>query len=303
MFLIKQNLLIFLTFFVICSSFEVKSSFDCGFWEWFKLILTSQNDCVDFTLSKKQFHSTTTTISCKLMKFICDCQETGIEIEGGQLTIVEENSFKPCPSLKRISFYRNNIRSIPGGAFRGLYALETLELGGNMLIIINEEWFVDLRELKELHLQKNQIKLVPAYILHNLRNLKTLILSENHITNITIDRIEQLDELYVANNRFTCSEIDKLKSKLGPKIQTDMTDYSRLNCSNSNIPTTMEATQTPRNSNSTKEEERKGNNVSSCKVDCSITLLAIASVITGVNGVILILFVFKLKITEITFST
>lgn len=301
MFLIKQNLLIFLTFFVICSSFEVNSSFDCGFWEWFKLILTSQNDCVDFTLSKKQFYSTTTTISCKLMKFICDCQETGIEIVGGQLTIVEENSFKPCPSLKRISFYRNNIRNIPGGAFRGLRALEHLNLGGNKLTIINEEWFTDLKLLKEFQLHENQISLVPPKILFKLPNLKTLILSENKLTTFNIDKIAQLTVLHLASNPFSCTEIDKLKSEL-KKMQTDMIEHKRSDCHHvSTLPDDIKSSQSPSNLSSFEEPEKPEINWSSCKIICSITLLIIASVVTGVNGLILILFVFRFKIAEITF--
>lgn len=288
------------TVFVLLLSFTV-SSLRCTWGDWFKLRCKNKNNCEDFKKHKRELYASTKTITGEKMNIICKCNEKEIVIDQGKLSVVKENSFKQCKKLKMISFYKNNITTIPGGAFKGLKALEHLNLGGNKLTIINDKWFTDLKLLKEFQLHENQISLVPPKILFKLPNLKTLILSENKLTTFNIDKIAQLTVLHLASNAFSCTEIDKLKSEL-KKMHTDMIEHKRSDCHHvSTLPDDIKSSQSPSNLSSFEEPEKPEINWSSCKIICSITLLIIASVVTGVNGLILILFVFRFKIAEITF--
>lgn len=218
---------------------------------------------------------------------------------------IEEKAFERCGNLKVISFYENRIRSIPSEAFLGLTALEKLELGGNMLTRIDEKWFFDLSNLRESHLQKNQIEYIPKKLLKTMPHLETLILFSNKIKNFKLQNVNQIEKLYLANNPLSCTDIDVLSSILRLKLTNEMffdeskkndgtITYKGLDCRSSTLPKSSQKTfETASSQKDVKEKI--------CKDDCSITFLVIASVITGINGLILVLLVFKYKITDITF--
>lgn len=272
-----------------------------------------KNGCSDVS-SLEQDVCASTTVTHALMSSICKCQPK-IEIHKGNLAEVDEISFNSCKDIDHLSFYENKIRRVPGETFKGLHSLKNLELGGNRLTCINEEWFTDLRALKELHLQKNQITSVPQKMLSYLPKLEKLVLFSNKITsfNLDLDAFNQLKlNLYLADNPLACSDIDTLTSnsvlRLNNEIffnktrrNTGLTNPKGFDCLASLSKISTNSTKTLLDPNCTPEAGKAVPDKSSCKMICSITLLAIAAVVTGINGLILILLVFKFKITKITF--
>lgn len=271
-----------------------------------------KNGCSDVS-SLEQDVCASTTVTHALMSSICKCQHK-IEIHKGDLAEVDEISFNSCKGIDHLSFYENKIRRVPGDTFKGLHSLKNLELGGNRLTCINEEWFTDIGELIELHLQKNQITSVPQKMLSYLPKLEKLVLYSNNIASFNIfdfNRLHQLN-LYLADNPLACSDIDKLTSysvlKLNneiffnePRRNKGLTNLKGFDCLASLSKTSTNSTKTLLDPNCTPEAGKAVPDKSSCKIICSITHLAIAAVVTGINGLILILLVFKFKITEITF--
>lgn len=287
---------IFFSFYFILTVFEADCS-ECKWYNWFIGNCKTDIDCIDFNTSKKKYYRSIDKISGELMHIICYCKETEIEIKNQKFKWIEDNSFKQCPKLLRISFYGNNIKHIPDNVFKGLYALKKLELGGNELTSIKIPWFTDLNMLEELHLQENHIQVVPEKILLEVPTLKKLILTSNEIKTFNVERIEQLNLLYLTKNQLSCKDLNILKTKL--KKNNKIAEFDNLDCHVLNMPSSIETTQIPMQNFSSKKIEIHQRNKASCK--CSATFVIIAGVVTGINGLILIVLIFKYKITAITF--
>lgn len=306
----KLSLSIFYLFLLLNQS----KSFNCG-------DPGMGTNCKTIYTLKNNICTTIKKITKQEISPICKCNEMKIVIHKREITKIGEKSFESCSHLKRISFYENKIESIPGKTFHGLKELEKLEFGGNKLTRIEKEWFVDLVSLEELHLQKNKIEFIPDEMLITMPKLKKLILFSNKIQHFNVQETKQLETLYLADNPLNCRTIDELTTTLGSKLNNeiffndmkknnDTITYKGFDCRNSTLPKsdqeTVELDFFQKVNGSTigyfrDRDKTADKTIITCDEDCIVTVLAIATVVTGVNGLILVLLVFKCKITHITF--
>ncbi|XP_052421055.1 toll-like receptor 7 [Carassius gibelio] len=145
------------------------------------------------------------------------------------------NYFKKLLSLKSLDISRNNLNFIPLEVFEGLPdTLTDLYITNNRLKSFNWEGLANLKNLKLLDLSGNQLTDVPECLSNYTKSIQTLVLHKNNIVKLTpnflkdafslkvldlsynriqfIDEssfpanvIDQLQTLYLNNNRFVCS--------------------------------------------------------------------------------------------------
>uniref|UniRef100_A0A336MPK0 CSON005026 protein n=1 Tax=Culicoides sonorensis TaxID=179676 RepID=A0A336MPK0_CULSO len=176
----------------------------------------NHNDCEKLQAHKRN-STFITSISPEIMQKVCLCT-LNFTIHDGALSQIEPHSFQSCRKLEVISLENNKIKMIPENAFNGLVALKTLNLAGNRIERVENHWFKEMSKLEQLDLQRNLINFITPNIVELLPKLKTLVLFSNKLEGLNFTETDQLDEIYVADNPFNCSDVDEMISKFGSKI-------------------------------------------------------------------------------------
>jgi len=80
-----------------------------------------------------------------------------IELDGNQIEVIHEDTFKNLEHLNFLDLGKNKIKSLSINTFKNLNSLETLYLDENKLTEINDGLFTNLKSLWELGLNNNEI--------------------------------------------------------------------------------------------------------------------------------------------------
>ncbi|XP_066542438.1 toll-like receptor 7 [Hoplias malabaricus] len=145
------------------------------------------------------------------------------------------NYFKKLMALKTLDISHNNLNFIPKQVFQGFpQSLEQLNLTNNKLKLFSWEGLKYLKKLQLLDLAGNQLTTVPSKLANCSKSIVTLVLRKNQIATLTShflqdafslkhldlsfnqikyieessfpeNVINQLQVLYLNNNRFVCS--------------------------------------------------------------------------------------------------
>ena len=110
-------------------------------------------------------------------------------------------------NLEKLNLNDNELKSLTGNEFLGLYNLRYLHLEENYLWQLPTNSFKDLRKLIFLSLDHNYIFAINAITFEPLSNLKTLSINNNHLDllNVTaIKKLKSLKELRLSMNDLIC---------------------------------------------------------------------------------------------------
>lgn len=135
------------------------------------------------------------------------------------MTNCSKDSFKieylsSVKNISRLQLQHGNLTVLQDNEFIQLSKLKVLDLEGNSISSISKETFRNLTQLKRLNLQNNKIKILPEKVFQPLENLQFLDLSLNGITNFTKDLLDV--------NR----NLQTLLLKGNPLIEVDFPDFN-----------------------------------------------------------------------------
>nr|DBA26609.1 TPA: hypothetical protein GDO54_010850 [Pyxicephalus adspersus] len=166
-----------------------------------------------------------------------------LEIQNNLLVTLSFDVFSALTNIQRLILDNNGMQSITGTA--RLLQLKYLSLENNKVLFFHEHFFSHFPNLQYLRLAGNQLAKIPA---HLPRSLLSLRLERNHIKNVRVRDVKQLEnlsELNLSGNQLSSADgvqaiinltsldlsrnhISSLPNKLPIKLQ-------RLDCSNNQI--------------------------------------------------------------------
>ncbi|KAM5165196.1 nephrocan-like [Mantella aurantiaca] len=166
-----------------------------------------------------------------------------LEIQNNMLVTLSFDKFSALTNIQRLILDSNGMLSISGTA--KLTQLRYLSLENNRLLFFHEHFFSHFLNLQYLRLGGNQLAKIPAQL---PRSLLSLRLERNHIKNVRVRDVRQLEtlsELNLAGNQLSSADgiqtivnltsldlsknhLSSLPNKLPVKIQ-------RLDCSDNQI--------------------------------------------------------------------
>ena len=129
-----------------------------------------------------------------------------LDLSGQNIAELTAGDFAGLTGLTELSLYNNKLRSLPGGVFDELGALDILVLARNGLTTLDEDVFDALDKLTELNLQENDLTGLPAGVFDRLRALDILTLDENGLITLpagVFDRLTELEVLWLDGNDLT----------------------------------------------------------------------------------------------------
>ena len=122
---------------------------------------------------------------------------TSLELQGSDISALQENDFAGLSSLKTLNLYNNNLSSLPRGIFRGLGNLEKLYLDRNGLSTLPEGVFSQLGSLTTLWLNSNRLNVLPQGVFSGLSRLEWLRLTRNSLSALPEGAFSGLNSLEV----------------------------------------------------------------------------------------------------------
>ncbi|XP_015439684.1 PREDICTED: leucine-rich repeats and immunoglobulin-like domains protein 2 [Dufourea novaeangliae] len=157
-----------------------------------------------------------------------------LDLSSNQIKTINSNVFSNMPVLEVLSLDRNTLSTIP--YLRSLERLERLSLAynqieqvtasmlpgtlrrldlqGNRISNIDEDTFASLGYLEELDLSHNELRVLPAGWSMNLEMLTYLNVKANQLNNISdmsIEFLTNLKELYIKDNQITSIDLPALQ--------------------------------------------------------------------------------------------
>uniref|UniRef100_A0A669QNK6 Leucine rich repeat containing G protein-coupled receptor 6 n=1 Tax=Phasianus colchicus TaxID=9054 RepID=A0A669QNK6_PHACC len=137
----------------------------------------------------------------------CHCEQDGIvlSVDCSELGLPEvPSALSPLTAYLRLS--GNQISSIPGEAFSGLYSTghALRRLDANLISVVPEESFEGLQSLRHLWLDDNALTEIPVRALNRLPALQAMTLALNQIWRIpdfAFQNLSSLVVLHLHNNR------------------------------------------------------------------------------------------------------
>ena len=91
-----------------------------------------------------------------------------IDLDGYNLTILDDSTFKGLSKLKRLNLNSNKLKSISDKIFNGLNELTELWIESNELVYISEKSFNNLTNLEQVCIYNNPISFMFPTLVSNL---------------------------------------------------------------------------------------------------------------------------------------
>uniref|UniRef100_A0ACB8FJS3 Uncharacterized protein n=2 Tax=Sphaerodactylus townsendi TaxID=933632 RepID=A0ACB8FJS3_9SAUR len=149
-----------------------------------------------------------------------------LDLSQNQISSLPRKVFQPLSGLSNLDLSSNRLREITNESFHGLRFLERLYLHHNSLQLIHPQAFDSLESLLELKLQDNQLQALPPLRLptlllldisrnriaalepatvhvHRLESLKVAGLNLDHIDEELLQKLHNLHELDLSDNRLS----------------------------------------------------------------------------------------------------
>lgn len=127
-----------------------------------------------------------------------------------------ENAFENCTNMKKLDLRLNHITKLPENIFNTNQELTELWLHSNKLEAIDSQ-FSNISKLETLSLGNNLIKNLSIDKMQGLDNLAGLFLDSNELTNLNADEIirafPSLRTINYSNNPIPCTIVKELNSK------------------------------------------------------------------------------------------
>lgn len=135
---------------------------------------------------------------CLCASDILSCTAAGLEQVPENLPV----------SAATLDLSHNQIETLEGGSFEGLYRLDTLQLAHNQLTTIHPGAFRNISGtlLRHLDLSSNQLRVLEQHYFQDLPGLEELLLFNNriiHVENRALAGLSSLRKAYLSHNRLT----------------------------------------------------------------------------------------------------
>lgn len=150
-------------------------------------------------------------------------KDTELYVVDQRLDTVASDALHECKLLKRLTFPKNNIKTLAQDTFKNNQQLESLSLVCNRLTHLSTELLKPLKSLKHLYLSGNPLQTIQPVLESQLRLLLTLQVfsinlfeNEFDLTQIR-EKLPNLKYLGVYYNFLSCEFIDNLNPKLKEK--------------------------------------------------------------------------------------
>lgn len=104
----------------------------------------------------------------------------------GRMEYLDENLFKKCVQLQKISLTSSSIQDIKTNIFKTNILLKELSLENNEIKFLEHWIFSTLKNLKTLNLSHNQLVIIDPDLLRNLK-LEKLDLSNNNLIDLEVE--------------------------------------------------------------------------------------------------------------------
>ena len=124
---------------------------------------------------------------------------TLMDLDGNELSELNDNLFSFLPSLDSLKINNNSLRNLHPLTFNNISNLRNLELDFNNLEVIETKQFINLGNLENLTISNNQLSEIENNAFIGLVNLKTLLLTHNKLETITPGTFDGLQNLEFLN--------------------------------------------------------------------------------------------------------
>ncbi|XP_060531004.1 thyrotropin receptor isoform X2 [Cylas formicarius] len=121
-----------------------------------------------------------------------------LDIKSNKLTSVPD--LNDCRDMRVLDLASNNIRSIEGKPFRGMYQMHDLLLARNQIQYIPHDAFYNLSKLQVLDLESNQISFIHPDAFLSISRIEDLNLGNNVFPQLPSGGLERLLHLKTFNN-------------------------------------------------------------------------------------------------------
>ncbi|XP_038051498.1 chondroadherin-like [Patiria miniata] len=156
---------------------------------------------------------------------------TGLYIGHNEITRLHASVFQHTPHLQYLHMGNNGLTEFPTGIFDTLTELVYINAENNNLKFLDGSLLKNLVNLEELNLSHNLILSITGFPI--LPNLTILDLFDNNLRDISVlaDKINGLDELYLAeNNNLTCTcSVDPIKKWVIDHMKNEDVETLRAN--------------------------------------------------------------------------
>lgn len=161
-----------------------------------------------------------------------------LDLSINDFTQITNSTFgKSLPSLRSLSFYRNQIVQIADGALDNLQQLRSLNLANNRLTRITAATFRNLKFLEHLNLENNQISEIDENAFLHLTRLRVLNLGGNRLKSVYFPAaFPRLRQLFLNNNSFQSLDDIRMANDAMPVLETLHLDENKLETVGSDKP-------------------------------------------------------------------
>ncbi|XP_060742961.1 leucine-rich repeat transmembrane neuronal protein 2-like [Tachysurus vachellii] len=164
-------------------------------------------------------------------------QLTWLHLDHNQIHTVHGDAFQGLYKLKDLNLSSNRITKLPNTTFIHLINLQILDLSFNQMTALEPELFHGLRKLQILHLRSNLLRTMPVRAFWDCWSLEYLGLSNNRLRSLARNGFAgliKLQELHLEHNHLT-----KINLAHFPRLVTLQFLYLQWNKIN-NLTSTME---------------------------------------------------------------
>ena len=136
------------------------------------------------------------------------------QTDDGRVTSLRRGDFAGLTGVRRLSFFRQPLASLPAGVFDGLTSLRSLNLEGGQLASLSPGVFDPLRGLTELVLSDNRLSSLGSGVFDGLTSLEWLDLRNNEMRSpfplAELEKLPALTRLLTQNNPGTRYRVEAL---------------------------------------------------------------------------------------------